>query len=739
MSEKSDRTNRLAGESSPYLLLHQHNPVDWFPWGDEALSRARELERPIFLSVGYSTCYWCHVMERESFSNRETAELMNAQFVNIKVDREERPDLDEIYMTATQIFSGHGGWPNSVFLTPELEPFFAGTYFPPDDRGGLPGFPRVLRSLAEAWKSRKDEVAEQAAGLSGAMRKYLEERAEVGTEPPLPAVAERSFELLERRFDSRWGGFGSAPKFPTPSNLLLLEEMAEERPRAAQMLTETLDRMAAGGICDQLGGGFHRYSTDERWLVPHFEKMLYDNALLLGLYARQWARTGDEESARVAVETAGFMNRELSGPDGEFWSALDAETDGHEGAFYVWTRDELLEVLGEEDFGFLAPIYGFDREPNFEAQYHVLHLPTSLASQGERRRKTTAELLEDMAPLRRRLLETRSSRPALLTDDKVLADWNGMAIAGMAVAGRLLPDPALAERAEAAARFALDRLRPEGVLRHSWRDGRFGRPAFLSDYVHLVRGLLELAEASQSERWLAAAVELATEQEERLGDERGGYFGAAESPELLYRSKELFDGATPGANALATLNALELAERTGEAVWRERAERALIFFAPLVEGHPEGARLMTVAARRFGGAVTTSGSAAPAAETLRDQAPQVVTASLELDPAGDGGERTFRLALEIAEGWHLYAHGVEGGLEPTRLGASGAELNGVRYPEGLPTELAPGDEVAIYEGSVEIVGRLGPGSEARLVLTCQPCSGDRCLAPLRLEVPVDGP
>ncbi len=295
----STRTNRLADESSPYLLLHQHNPVDWYPWGEEAIAKARQEDKPIFLSVGYSTCYWCHVMERESFSDPAIAELMNREFVNVKLDREERPDLDEIYMTATQILTEQGGWPNSVFLTPDLKPFYAGTYFPPDDRYGRPGFRHVLEDLSQAWKTRRTDVEEQAEEMARAMRRYLEERAQPSPEPPSGAVAARAADSLARRFDRQWGGFGGAPKFPTPSNLYLLLEMAGESPVASEMLTATLDQMARGGIYDQLGGGFHRYATDREWKIPHFEKMLYDNGSLLELYAREHARTADPQSARI--------------------------------------------------------------------------------------------------------------------------------------------------------------------------------------------------------------------------------------------------------------------------------------------------------------------------------------------------------------------------------------------------------------------------------------------------------
>ncbi|MDX1645108.1 MAG: thioredoxin domain-containing protein, partial [Thermoanaerobaculia bacterium] len=411
MSESTRSENRLAGESSPYLLLHRHNPVDWYPWGEEALTRSRREDKPIFLSVGYSTCYWCHVMERESFADESVAELMNRELVSIKVDREERPDLDEIYMVATQILTGHGGWPNSVFLTPDLEPFFAGTYFPPEERHGQPSFRRVVTSLAEAWKNRREEIEEQAKSVGRALSHYLERRNAPAPSPPDASVVGRSVRALERLYDPRWGGFGGAPKFPTPANLYLLAEVATEDERAAEMLTGTLDQMARGGLFDQLGGGFHRYATDAEWKIPHFEKMLYDNGLLLELYALEWARTGDPEAARVARETIGYLEGEMLAPEGFFWSALDAETEGEEGAYYVWSRDELREVLGEEDFEFAAPLLGFDGAPFFEGSQYVLHLPRPLRVQAAQRQMTREELLADLDPLRARLLEARAARP----------------------------------------------------------------------------------------------------------------------------------------------------------------------------------------------------------------------------------------------------------------------------------------------------------------------------------------
>ena len=593
-------TNRLSDAISPYLRQHQHNPVDWYPWGPEALARARDEDKPIFLSVGYATCFWCHVMARESFADPATAALMNEHFVNIKLDREERPDLDEVYMTATQLLTGQGGWPNSVFLTPRLEPYYTGTYFPPERRQGMPAFREVLESMAHAWEHRRADVRMQGEELAVAMRRYLEERGTPGPVPPR-SVVDRARASLAEKFDPKHGGFGDTPKFPSHGNLLLLDALASHDAEAARMLDTTLDGMARGGLFDQLGGGFHRYTVDAGWKTPHFEKMLYDNGQLLTIYARAHARTGDPEWARVARATAAFLDRELRQPEGGFSSAIDAETDGFEGAFYVWTLRQITDVLGDEDAGFLAPLLGFDGPPSFEQDHYVFHRPTSLSDQASRRQLSRGELMARIEPLEERLFVARATRRRPITDDKVLTDWNGMAISGLAEASVALDAPHLLDWAEQAAAFVLTSLKPDhGLLHHVWRAGEARQPAFLSDYVHLIAGLLALDAATDASRWLEAAVALTEEQIERLGDtERGGFFAAAAAPDLIARSREIFDGALPATNAVATLNLLALAERTGDARWRREAERVLQAFGGLIEGQPEAARSFCVALGRF--------------------------------------------------------------------------------------------------------------------------------------------
>ena len=738
--------NRLAAASSPYLRLHAHNPVDWYPWGEEALARARREDKPIFLSVGYSTCYWCHVMERESFSNAEIAAAMNEAFVNVKLDREERPDLDEVYMTATQLMTGHGGWPNSLFLTPDLAPFFAGTYFPPEDRWGRPGFRSVLDGIAAAWRDRRPDVEEQARELGDAVRHHLGGRFAPAEALPGSQLFDAALRTLMQRFDPVWGGFGEAPKFPSPSNLFLLLEVAERDAEARRQLAVTLDRMARGGLYDQLGGGFHRYATDREWKVPHFEKMLYDNGSLLEVYARAHALLGDPELARVVRETVAFLERELLAPEGGLWSAIDAETHGHEGAFYVWTAAELDRTLGAEDMAFLAPLYGFDRAPFFEESFYVLHLPRPLQEQAERRRTSYAELLASVVPLRERLLVERASRERPATDDKVLADWNGLAIAGLAVAGRLLREPTWVERAARAADFVLTTMRmasgsdgeaEAGTLLHAWRAGKGDVPAFLADYAYFVHGLLELHESTGERRWLDAAVELTNEQRRRLAHPDGGFYAAGESADLLVRSREIFDGASPSPNGIAALNLLRLAQRTGDARYGEEAERALRGFAPLAEAQPAAARTVAIAVRRLDETMRARSTAAPSA--LEAEAAGLVTAVLVLDSGDEEGWRPFRLRLRIADGWHVNTAVVPAGLVPTTVEAVDGELRSLRLPPPTRTLELPaqnGEPVPVWEGEVELSGELrsSGGSPLALRLVTQPCDASRCLPPVTIDV-----
>ena len=596
--------NRLAGSTSPDLLALQNSPIDWYPWGEEALLRAREENKPIFLSVGYSTCYWCRVMARESCFDDGLAELLNRHFISIKVDREERPDVDEIYMAATQVLTHGGGWPNTVFLMPDLRPWFCGTYFAPEDRGEQPGFLRVVHSMIHAWEKRRNDVRAQALELDAVLKSFLEDRGAPAQEPPGTKVVEAAFERLRSIFDEEHGGFGEAAKFPMPANLFLLEDLAAEpasetATEAARMLDRTLDRMARGGIFDHISGGFHRHATDRAWLIPHFEKLLADNGLLLEIYARHHARTGSPQSARVVRRIAAFLDEHLGLEEGGFATATAALGGEDERPDHVWALPELVGALGEEDAGFLAPIFGYDRPPFFEESHYVLHLPLSLEEQARRRRMQPEELEAQVAPLLEKLREANARRRREpIVDDKVLTDANGMAIAGLATAGRLLGDSEIIERAVRAADFVLGNLCRGVTLSHVWRDGKARFGGFLVDYVHLVRGLLALHEATGEKYFLTTARDLTRAQVDRLGDPRGGFYTAEPSPELRWRSKEIFDSGLPSANAFAVLNLLDLAERDDDPSWRELAEVSLRAFAVMAE-RGEGVRMLALAVRRW--------------------------------------------------------------------------------------------------------------------------------------------
>jgi uncharacterized protein YyaL (SSP411 family) len=463
--------NRLARATSPYLLQHAHNPVDWYPWGEEALAAARDRDVPIFLSIGYAACHWCHVMERESFEDVETAALMNERFVSIKVDREERPDLDGIYMDAVQAMNGHGGWPLSAFLTPEGRPFYTGTYYPKEPAHGMPSFTQVLTGVSEAWAERRDEIVVQAARVTEAIARTGQL---TGSREPLSAeVATLAIASLRRAFDPGWGGFGGAPKFPQPMTLeFVLRQALRGEPDALEMVVVTLDRMREGGIYDHLGGGFARYATDAAWHVPHFEKMLYDNAQLLQLYARAWQVTRNEDFRRVAVETAEYLLRELQHPEGGFWSSQDADSEGVEGRFFVWSWDELVERVGEP----VATCFGATPEGNWEGT-NVLWRPVSASAVAPGFGLDPAELAAEVEDARRVLFEAREGRVKPGTDDKVLAAWNGLAIRALAEAGRALGEPAYVDAAVRGATFVLAHLRDDrGRLLRSWRNGVGGVP-----------------------------------------------------------------------------------------------------------------------------------------------------------------------------------------------------------------------------------------------------------------------
>jgi len=564
--------NRLAEETSPYLLQHAHNPVDWYPWGTEALDRARGEDRPILLSIGYAACHWCHVMERESFEDEATAAFMNQHFVCIKVDREERPDLDAIYMDAARAMTGSGGWPLTAFLTPPGEPFFAGTYFPPEPRHGLPSFRQVLEGIADAWRDRRDEIVGQGA-------KIAEHITGVGAltasaKPLSEGIARSALARLQRSFDARWGGFGGAPKFPQPMTLeFVLRASVRGWPGAQELLTTTLDRMADGGIMDQLGGGFARYATDARWQVPHFEKMLYDNAQLARLYTRAWQHMRNDRYRRVATETLGYLLREMQHPEGGFWSSQDADSEGVEGKFFTWTWSELAEHVGAA----VANCFGATPAGNWEGT-NVLWRPISVGDVAAQQGMDPDELVAEVEDARTALFELREERVHPGTDDKVLTAWNALAITAFAEAGRAFGEPTFVLEAVRCAEFVLTHLRDDdGRLLRSWRNGVAGGPGFADDQALMVAACLTLYETTFELRWFEAARMLADDLLRLFADEeRGGFFQTgADAERLILRPKELSDNATPSGNSVAAEVLLRLALVTGDAAYEDAGLSAL--------------------------------------------------------------------------------------------------------------------------------------------------------------------
>ncbi|HEX5727469.1 MAG TPA: thioredoxin domain-containing protein, partial [Longimicrobiaceae bacterium] len=582
--------NRLANETSPYLLQHADNPVDWYPWGPEALERSRAEDRPILLSVGYSACHWCHVMERESFEDADTAALMNELFVNVKVDREERPDLDSIYMNAVQQMTGHGGWPMTVFLTPGGEPFYGGTYYPPEPRHGMPSFRQVLVAVAEAWRERREAVDASAHELADALRQGSALRA-----PPSPletALLDRAFYSLAARFDPHYGGFGGAPKFPQPMNLefMLRQWRRTGNPDALRQVETTLRSMAAGGIYDHLGGGFARYSVDARWLVPHFEKMLYDNALLARAYLHAWQATGADDYRRVVEETLGWATREMRDPQGGFYSALDADSEGVEGKFYLWTPDEVDALLGPEDGPLFRRYYDVTAAGNFEGE-NILNTPREPEAVAAEAGVSPARLAQALARGRDVLYAARAERVWPGRDDKVLTAWNAMMIQAFAEAARALESEAYRETAVAAAEFLLRELRAGGRLLRTWRAGRAGPiPAFLDDHALLAEALLALYEATWDPRWVAEARTLADAMLDLFWDEAEGVLHdtARDAETLVVRPRDPFDNAVPSGNSAAVMALLRLAELTGEERYAAVARTVLESMAELLARLPAG-------------------------------------------------------------------------------------------------------------------------------------------------------
>ncbi|MDR3637686.1 MAG: DUF255 domain-containing protein [Isosphaeraceae bacterium] len=761
--------NRLARETSPYLLLHAHNPVDWYPWGPEAFARAKAENKPVFLSVGYSSCFWCHVMERECFENAEIAKLLNARFVCVKVDREERPDVDQIYMSAIQAFGG-GGWPMSVFLTPDGRPFYGGTYFPPKERDGIPAFPTVLNGVADAWRDERAQVEKAAEQLTGMVRKSLAGAASKRRAPLSRALASAGRAALTEDFDPEYGGFGynpqnaRRPKFPEPGNLVFLLDQhrrdrkakksgdeTPDKPAPLAMVATTLDRMARGGIRDQIAGGYHRYSVSRYWIVPHFEKMLYDNAQLAEAHLLAFEATGDPRWQRETEDTFAFVARSLTAPEGAFYSALDAETRGEEGGYYVWTREEVKDVLGGgADGDAFNQVYGLKRDPNFEKGRYVLLEPRTRAEQAETLKTTPDALEKQLVPLRTRMLAAREKRPAPLRDDKVLTAWNGLMIAAYAEGYRVLKDERYKQAAEKAADFVLKTLRtPDGRLLRTYRAGQARLPAYLEDYAYLVHGLLRLHAATGDAQRLAQARTLADRMIADFADdaEGGFYFTAGDHESLLARPKTQYDGVLPGPNSLAVRDLVALGVLTREARYLDRAGRALEAFSGSMAQNPIGFPCMLLGLEEYLDARPTpevvAGAALPGGN-------DVLSAEAALDlgggKVGPGATLDVTVTVTLKKGWHIYANPTSDDLKPTTLVVApdqDATLVKVTYPAGESKQLvSTGDaKVAVYEGRVVLAAQVklgqGPPPDAlKLQLRYQACDDRACLAPATLAVPV---
>jgi uncharacterized protein len=745
MEIKPKFSNRLVDATSPYLLQHAHNPVGWQPWDEVALRRAREEDKPIFLSIGYAACHWCHVMERESFENLEIADVLNRDFICIKVDREERPDLDEIYMTATQLLTQSGGWPMTVFLTPDLKPFFAGTYFPPEDRWGRPGFKSLLEQIGNAWKQRRPELEEQGERLAAVVDQVIARGQ--GQAAVDRRLVQDAWKQLERGFDSTWGGFGGAPKFPPSMRLeALLQRYQEERDASLlRPVTTTLDYMARGGMYDQVGGGFHRYSVDERWLVPHFEKMLYDNAQLARVYALAFKETGNWYYERVARETYDYILREMTHADGGFYSTTDADSEGVEGKFFVWSPAEVQVVLGKEEASLFCRIYDIVEGGNFEGHSIPNLLRKSLDEWAADLGEDPPALDRRLAEMRRRLWERREQRVHPLLDDKILSAWNGLMIRAFAEGYRVFADFRYRQAAEQAAGFVLDRMRDDNRLYRSWREGRPTLNGYAEDYAAVALALLDLHGATDDARWCDRGIELLTVLDSRFWDEEeGGYFFTSHDHEtLITRPKSFQDGATPSANSLAALALIRAARLTRDDRWLARASQLLTHAAPMVTEMAAGFPNMAVAAHEYLSA-WPEGIRIPGADAV------LIEGFLSQGVVVPGQSFAVAFRLEVREGHHISSHTPYAEhLAPTRLEITlpeGFRLVRLRYPPGRDHTLPfQDDPLSVYSGTVLVGADLeaAPDAEAgrytlEAQLRLQPCDDQQCFPPMeaRMRIPI---
>jgi uncharacterized protein YyaL (SSP411 family) len=745
--KEKGKPNRLAKSSSPYLLQHAHNPVDWYPWGREAFERAKKEKKLIFLSIGYSACHWCHVMERESFSNAEIAKILNDNFVCIKVDREERPDIDDIYMTALNVTGEQGGWPLTMFLTPDGKPIFGATYFPPEDKkvgnDEIPGLKTVLKKVIEFDKDRAD-LEKQADHIAKATVEALERNSRAVALVPLNReIVTAALDAFD--IDPEHGGTGSkarefrGTKFPRPPvwGFLLVQSQKPDNEQLKKRVALTLAKMAQGGIYDHLGGGFHRYSTERTWTVPHFEKMLYDNAQLVELYSEAFAADPRPEYRRVVAETLAFIKREMTAPEGGFYSAIDADSNGHEGEFYVWTADEIKKVLGNDaDVALVRAVYGVTA-PNFEDKFHILRLPKPLAEIAKDQKLTEAELLAKLAPLKQKLLDARAQRPRPFLDTKIITAWNGQMIAGYAKAGLVFKEKTYTDAAARAADFVLARMcDKDGRLFRLFAAPPGEKPratgaAFLDDYAYLIHGLLNLHEATGEKKWLDAAKQLTDAVVKWYGDGVNGgfYFTASDGEKLFARAKDAYDGVQPSGNSQMARNLLRFGLKTKEDVYRDRGIRTVKAFALALRTSPTSMPTMLRALDELLDAAGVEDKPTPKdnpAPKKPKNSADVVVSKLTLEEA-KGGQRSFTLTLTVAEPWHLYANPVGSEMLLDSQTEVAVHVGGkkvaakVEYPKGKEIMDSSGARYLVYEGTVKITGTF-PASDGAVEVRVKLCA-----------------
>ncbi|HEY8158508.1 MAG TPA: DUF255 domain-containing protein [Methylobacter sp.] len=740
-------TNRLIDSSSPYLLQHAHNPVDWYPWGEEAFAKARKENKPILLSIGYSTCYWCHVMEREIFENPEVAKLMNQFLVCIKIDREQRPDVDELYMLATQLMTHSGGWPNNVFVTPDLKPFYAGTYFPPAD------FTSLIEQIHYVWMQDHVALKAQAERLASAIIQIKQQENNAHSSLPGSQLVEVLISHFSDYYDNRLGGFYQAPKFPNEDALLFLLEAYRltNNNTCLEMARGTLEKMAEGGIHDHVGGGFHRYATDAQWRIPHFEKMLYNQSLLGRAYTELYALSNKPDDRAVAEGIFDFTLRQMTDKDGGFYSALDAETDAVEGAYYAWTDAELHEALDADSCAWLMMHYGLAEIPGIPGHKHedgrVLYLNQSLSMSAIEKGLSYEEEVNKQQAVMSALLKSRDNRKLPHLDNKIITSWNGLMIDAFARAGQRIGKPEYTEAARRAVDFILANLRKQdGTLYRTWRDGKAEIAAYFEDYAFMIQGLVSTYCATKEDRYLQAAKELAAKAKKLFWDEKhDGYYFTDGSEQLLVRMKNAADSAIPSGNAVMAQALLDLYEITGDAEWKQQAEALLIAFGQAITENPRAYTHMVHALLRLNYVAPAAKAAQQPDKAVTRQEAMATKAYVKVsasEPKREGNSLTVTAVLDIAQGWHINANPASlDFLIPTSVDVredSGKAEVTPAYPEARSMATPLGD-INVYEGKISIPVKVTlPESteNLRLLIRAQACKEATCLAPSDWIIPV---